>query len=351
MKNIKSYNEYTELNEGLFDALKNVFKFFKGVNQKLQTSMGNFTKKLQNSKDWNNTLSILNSDVIEPNTKYFEDSLKNASNISQIRKINYEVHSATFTELNAIYVQWDKANTESPLLPVNIFKGTPFATMYTSPDPKKMLTTEEFVKNLPAAVNAMVKGWVTKSGYPMTEFDQSLKEYTNFTLDPPSGSTTTTPPTQNPNANASYIMSFDKFSKLNEADVTPTTNTNQQQTNQQQTNQQQTNQTNQNNELTKLKTENTNSIKNNYYGTIQNKLKAFKPTQQPGVSGTTAVDDKSTQTITSKMTASGPNVKSKDNLLNTIFNDKTTVDQLNKTRDAIAPIFNIDKPDEKIGKF
>ena len=350
MKNIKSFNEYTELNEGLFAALQNVFKFFKGVSKTLQTSMGNFTKKLQNSKDWNNTLSILNSDVIEPNTKYFEDSLKNASNISQIRKINYEVHSTTFTELNAIYVQWDKANTESPLLPVNIFKGTPFATMYTSPDPKKMLTTEEFVKNLPAAVNAMVKGWVTKSGYPMTEFEQSLKEYTDFTSDPPSGSTTTTTNTnqqntntnqQNtntnpttPNANASYIMSFDKFNKLNEADATPpVTNTNQ------------------NNELTKLKTENTNSIKNNYYGTIQNKLKAFKPTQQPGASGTTAVDDKSTQTITSKMTASGPNVKSKDNLLNTIFNDKTTVDQLNKTRDAIAPIFNIDKPEEKIGKF
>ena len=339
MKNIKSYNEYTELNEGLFAALQNVFKFFKGVSKTLQTSMGNFTKKLQNSKDWNNTLSILNSDVIEPNTKYFEDSLKNASNISQIRKINYEVHSTTFTELNAIYVQWDKENTESPLLPVNIFKGTPFATMYTSPDPKKMLTTEEFVKNLPATVNAMVKGWITKSGYPMTEFEQSLKEYTNFTLDPPSGSTTTntnqqntnTTPEQNttPNANASYIMSFDKFSKLNEADATPPHPP--------------TTDTNQNNELTKLKTENTNSIKNNYYGTIQNKLKAF--------TGTTAVDDKSTQTITSKMAASGPNVKSKDNLLNTIFNDKTTVDQLNKTKNAIAPIFNIDKPDETIGKF
>ena len=83
---------------------------------------------------------------------------------------------------------------------------------------------------------------------------------------------------------------------------------------------------------------------------MQKKLKAFKPTVS-GTTETNSVEDKNTQNVVSKMTASGKNTKGKETLLKTIFNDKTTPDQLNKTRDAIAPIFKIDKPEETIGKF
>ena len=343
MNNIKTFENFRnekldqELNEGLWDALKNVWKFFKGVNKKLQDSLGNFTKKLQISKDWNNTLSIFNSDIIQPYSKYFEDGMKNATTIDQIRKLNYEVHSQTFPALSEMKLMYG-------LDPSKLFQDPSISIMY------KYENTELFMKNLPTHVNALVRNSAIKVKYPVEEINKSEDKYKDFTQDPPVNQPANQQPANQQQSNQQqsnnairgnstekYIMSYNDFNKIFEA------NPNQQPNNQQPNN----------NLLDKLKTENINTLKNSFYGMLQKKLKAFKPTLIPNTNSgtTTPVDDKSTQTIISKMKASGPNVKGKEVLLNTIFNDKTTTDQLNKTRDVVTPIFKINKPEKTIGKF
>jgi len=343
MQNIKNFEEFT--NEGKFwDALQKINRFFKGVNKKLQDSLGNFTKKLETSKDWNNTLSIFNSNILQPYSTYFEDSMKNATTIDQIRKLNYEIQVSTFPALNEMKLKYG-------LKPNSVFDDPNLSAMYNFD------TTDAFVKNLPNAVNALVKNFATKAKYPMDEVDKSINNYKDLTADPPKTNTPETPakpeakPAETPapanqqqsnnairgNSTEKHIMSYDDYNKIFEADpaapAEPTATA-----------------TTSNQPIDTLKQENINVIKNNFYGVMQKKLKAFKPTVS-GTTETNSVEDKNTQNVVSKMTASGKNTKGKETLLKTIFNDKTTPDQLNKTRDAIAPIFKIDKPEETIGKF
>ena len=77
---MKNYNEFLreqeELNEGIFDALKGAWKFLKGVNKTLTTIVSNYTKKLDSSKSWQTTLTDLDSQLIQPNIKYFEENMK-----------------------------------------------------------------------------------------------------------------------------------------------------------------------------------------------------------------------------------------------------------------------------------
>ena len=382
MNNIKTFENFRnekldqKLNEGLFDALKNVWKFFKGVNKTLQTSIGNYTKKLENSKTWQDTLTNITNMVIQPNTKYFDDNMKNATTISEIRKINYEVHLSTFTELNATYKKWDGTNPKSPLSPSAIFVGTPFATMYNFTD------TQKFTQNLTNAINGLVTTYAKKVGYPMEDVTKSINDFKDLTQEPPKenqtpagsqnppagsqnppvGSQTPpagsqTPPagsqnppagsqnppagSQNPpsNVNNSYIMSFNNFNKIFEVETPAGGNPNPTPPAADGNPDEQP--------IDKLKTENINNFKNNFYGIMQKKLKAFKPTSE----NTGSNVQKDVQDVIKTMTGSGQNVDSKKNLIKTITDPKLTADQLGKIRDAIAPILNITKPEETIGKF
>ena len=360
MNNIKTFENFRNekldqgLNEGLFDALKSVWKFFRGVNKILQTNVGNYVKKLDNSKTWADTLTNITNMIITPNTKYFDDSMKNATTISEIRRINYEVHKSTFTELNATYKKWDGKNENSPISPSSIFVGTPFATMYNFTD------TEKFVQKLTDSINGLVSNYAKKVGYPMEDVTKSINNYKDLTLDPPKENTnqqtTNQPPPETvpTPTNASYIMSFNNFNKIFEADPAPAggnppvepvgnpapeggTNTPPEGGNQGGT-------------IDQLKTENINNFKNNFYGIMQKKLKAFKPTTTPTTTNTPAAQG-GVDNIVKSMTGSGDKVDSKKNLIKTITDPKLTADQLGKVRDAIAPILNINKPEETIGKF
>jgi len=393
MEKLKSFEEFKkeqQMNEGIFDALKSVMKFFKGVSKTLQTNIGNFTKKLDNSKTWQDTLTNINSMVIQPNIKYFEDGMKSATSVSQIRKINYEVHSTTFTELNATYKKWDGQNQKSPISPSAIFVGTPFANMYNFND------TEKFIKNLPNAINALVTTFAKTTGYPMDDVTKSINEYKDLTQNPPEQKTETPPdqnkqgtgtgtenkqgtennPTdttnnstnnaksavkQNSNDTSAFdsynVLSYNNFMKIleqgenaggNSPEVkAPEANNNQQQP--ATDNQQKPADNNQQNQqpIDKLKTENINNFKNNFYGIMQKKLKAFKPTAENTGTGV----QKDVQDIAKTMTGSGQNVDSKKKLLKAMADPKITAGQMADIRDAIAKILNIDKPEETIGKF
>lgn len=344
MKNLQNFEEFRneqELNEGIFSALQSIWKFFKGVSKTLQTNIGNYTKKLDNSKTWQDTLTNINSMVIQPNIKYFEENMKTATNISQIRKINYEVHISTFTELNATYKKWDGGNPKSPLTPSAIFVGTPFANMYN------FIDTQKFTQNLTNAINGLISTFAKSSGYPMDDVTKSINSYKDLTQNPPDDKGTTTPeqkPEQNQqqnqqqqnnairgNSTENRILKFSNFTKLYEADQQPT--------NQQPTTPEQP--------IDKLKTENINNFKNNFYGTMQKKLKAFKP----AVGNTGTDPDKEIDAIAKTMTGSGKNIDSKKNLLKTIKNPKLTADQLGKVRDAVSKVLNIPDPKKSIGTF
>jgi hypothetical protein len=372
---MKKYNEFLieqeeALNEGIFDALKSVMKFFKGVNQTLQTNIGNFTKKLDASKNWQDTLTNINTMVIQPNTKYFEENMKTATTVSQIRKINYEVHLSTFTELNATYKKWDATNPKSPINPAVMFTGTPFANMYNFQD------TESFTKNLPNAVNGLVSTYAKTAGYPMEDVTKSINDYKDLTQNPPAGTEkpaeTTTPekpatqpvkpvtqpvkpPVQN-NVSASYTMSFSDFKKLNEEGETtpasptnttaPASNTPTPSTTPQPTDTTTPAKPNETGTIDKLKEANTTNFTQNFYGTVQKKLKAFKPTTGAGTAAPNAQKD--VQDVAKTMTGS-KNIDSKKNLLKAISNPKLTAGQLADVRDAVAGVLKVDP--NTIGKF
>lgn len=352
---MKKYEEFLReqesLNEGIFDALKNIMKFFKGVNRILQTNIENFTKKLDASKNWQDTLTNINTMVIQPNTKYFEDNIKTATTVSQIRKINYEVHLSTFTELNATYKKWDVTNPKSPINPAVMFIGTPFANMYNFQD------TQSFTKNLPNAINGLVSTYAKTSGYPMDDITKSINDYKDLTQNPPVGTEKPTetapekpatqpvkpvtepvkPPVQNNNVNASYTISFSDFKKLNEEDETttpasPTTTTSAK--------------PNETGTIDKLKEANTTNFTQDFYGTVQKKLKAFKPATGTGTVSPNAQKDVQDVAKTMKGTQ---NLDSSKNLIKTISNPKLTKGQLADVRDAVAGVLKIDP--NTIGKF
>jgi hypothetical protein len=208
--------------------------------------------------------------------------------------------------------------------------------------------TEKFVQNLTDAINGLVSNYAKKVGYPMEDVTKSINNYKDLTLDPPKENTNQTPPES---TNANYIMSFNNFNKIFEADIPPAGgNPNPEPVNP--PNENPTPAGNQGGTIDQLKTENINNFKNNFYGIMQKKLKAFKPTNptNPTTANTPAVQG-GVDNIVKTMTGSGNKVDSKKNLIKTITDPKLTADQLGKVRDAIAPILNIDKPEETIGKF
>lgn len=382
MKNIQSFEQFNreqELNEGkILDALKSIGRFFKGVSTTLQNNINAYTKKLETTKTWTEALNNLNTMLIQPNTKYFDENMKNATTIDQIRHINYEVHVSTFGELNATHKFWDGNNPKSPIAPAVIFAGTPFAAMYNFDN------TEAFTKNLPKAIDALVMTYAKKTQYSEEDVKNSINSYKDLSQLPPKQqgdnqqpkpegekpAQGTNPPNQSTNPpttqqTAGYrFVSFNDFKLISEAGENTGSNPptggntsnanppespntpNQGDTTNNQPNQQQ-NQQQGKGTIDSLKNENITNFKNNFYGIMQKKMKAFKPTTTP--TGGTA--DKDIQDLTKKMTGSGQNVKSKDNLLKAITDPKVTVGQLADIRDAVAKVLNIQKPDETIGKF
>lgn len=319
LKNIRNFKEFKQdaINEELlWDAVKKLFStIFGKMDKKLADSIANFTKKLDGTKTWEDTVRVYRE--VEGDLKNkLNQNMEAAQDPLTIRKVladNYRINYTLCQELAKGKFQ------PQEMLPANVFKGHPDEKIFNFNDAKS------FEANLLQSMNAkMIE--LNKASQGVYD-EKALTDYLkkNNNLDPPTTqqpaeqkpaeqkpaeqkpaeqkptATTGTPEKTPVNpGNASNTSTFDNYtqkfsSKLfelaaNEPNPNPNqpntpnpTNTNQQTNQQQQTN---TNQQGikplQGKDIKTFKEAVSKQLLEGLFGTIDKKLTSMKPPSKIG---------------------------------------------------------------------
>jgi len=168
LKNIRHFQEFKDsVNEELlWDAIKNLFsKVFGNIDKKLADKIGEFTKKLDGSKDWNESVRLFEQSTKDRQLLAAE-SLKTANGPLGVRKVVYDNASMVFLTLQEMSNKY-----QSPALAAKtIFTGKE-GDMFNHDK------SEEFTKNLVNACNAiMLEINNTSQAYDKAALEKYLKE-------------------------------------------------------------------------------------------------------------------------------------------------------------------------------
>lgn len=175
LKNVKNYNEFKDsLNEELlWDAIKNLFsKMFGKIDKSLSDAVANFTKKLDNSKTWQESAKYY-EEVVNVQSGNIDESLKSVTGPLGVRKFLSDNISVTYIQLQELYNKYQSPN----LSPKKIFENT------TEKDIFSYDKSDELKKNLLTICNNKIIELNKLSGNPYEE--TKLKDYLtkNTTVD------------------------------------------------------------------------------------------------------------------------------------------------------------------------
>lgn len=167
LKNIKNYNDFKDsLNEELlWDAIKNLFsKLFGKIDKKLSDSVAEFTKKLDNSKSWDESVKYYEM-VVNAQSSNIDKSLNDITGPLGLRKLIADHISVNFIQLQEMFNKY-----QSPeLSPKKIYEGTPEQDIFN------YNKSEELKNNLLNICNAKIIELNKSVGNPYDE--QKLKTY------------------------------------------------------------------------------------------------------------------------------------------------------------------------------
>jgi hypothetical protein len=326
LKNIRTFDEFREgdqMNEELlWGAIKQLFgKLFSGVDKKLADSVNNFTKKLDASKTYEESIRLFEQSTRDRIT-LMNESIKGVTGPLGVRKLMYDNSSMVFLTLQELANKYQSQD----LAAKKIFEGQPESQMFNFDK------SEDFKKNALNVLNAKVMEMnKTSKAYNDKDLDTYLKANNNIeSVDQVTGGQ----PVEN--------TQYGKSDKVFESE--------QQQTGNQQPNQQQNTTTPaaprsipQGN-IENLKTESSKFLTNNIYGYSLNKVKSVKATATKAT-----VDPVDTISKTAKGTK---NFDTMSKLLRYILNMEDT-NKLGNLRDQIAKLDGKDINQFKtdIGKF
>jgi len=340
LKNIRHFEEFKDaLNEELlWGAVKNLFsKLFGKIDKKLADAVANFTKKLDASKDWNDSVRIFEQST-KDRQAIAAQQMQGVTGPLGLRKVLHDNASVVFVELQEMS---NKYQTPA-LMAKTIFKGQPEEQMFNFDK------AEDFTKNALNAVNAKIMEINKQTqAYKNDELDKYLKANVDVSK------VETAPTTAATFDNYTQKFSSKLFEQLaaNEpnrnpaqpntpnppkTDTTKTTTADPTTTNQGGAPQ---------GDVNKLKQSGNEWMTNNLYGYSLKKLKEVKP-PAAGAGGADPFD------AVAKNTKATTNTQNLSKLLRNIVNlpDK---DALAKVRDAIATAQGKDpaKFKEEIGGF
>ena len=168
LKNLRNYEEFKEAvnEELLWDAVKNLFsKLFGKMDKRLADAVNNFTKKIDGSKSYQESVKYFEETLAE-RSKGLDELYKNATAPYALRKLMADGSEALFVTCQIMSNKY-----QSPALAAkNIFKGTPDEKLFNFD------SSEDFKKNITAAMNMKMIELNKKS----TAYDEkALTDYLN----------------------------------------------------------------------------------------------------------------------------------------------------------------------------
>lgn len=307
LKNIRNFQEFKEdsLNEELlWDAIKNLFsKIFSKIDKKLSDSVANFTKKLDGSKSWEESLRFY-EEIINLEKNNLEQSLNTVTGPLSLRKIISDNISVIFIQLQEMSNKYQTGELSAK----KIFEGQPDIEFFNFDK------AEQLNSKILELSNAKIVEINKLSGNPYNE--QKLIEYLKNSSD------------LNINNSAQTFTTEKKKIKLNDKlfeDINQNNNTSPAASNQQ--NQQQQNQQ-QKNQIEKLKETTKKWITEKLYLFSINKIKSIKTINKFG-------NKEDPFDIASKGSKATRITNSVSGLLRNIVNIEDK-EKLLKIRDAIA---------------
>lgn len=204
LKNVKNYNEFKDsLNEELlWNAIKNLFNtMFGKIDKSLSDAVANFTKKLDNSKTWQESAKYY-EEVVNVQSGNIDETLKSVTGPLGVRKFLSDNISVTYIQLQELYNKYQSPN----LSPKKVFENT------TEKDIFSYDKSDELKKNLLVICNNKVIELNKKAGNPYDEI--KLKDYLtkNTTVDEIPDAQNYIPDTKGDiNQNSTDNSTFDSF--------------------------------------------------------------------------------------------------------------------------------------------
>lgn len=174
LKNVKNYNEFKDsLNEELlWNAIKNLFNtMFGKIDKSLSDAVANFTKKLDNSKTWQESAKYY-EEVVNVQSGNIDETLKSVTGPLGVRKFLSDNISVTYIQLQELYNKYQSPD----LSPKKVFENT------TEKDIFNYDKSDELKKNLLVICNNKVIELNEKAGnpYDKTKLDEYLKANTEI---------------------------------------------------------------------------------------------------------------------------------------------------------------------------
>jgi len=243
LKNLRNYQEFKDAvnEELLFDAIKALFsKVFSKISKPLTDAIANFTKYLDKSKTWEESVKFYD-EAVRVEQQAMAESLKTATGPLGLRKILADNTSITFVQLQELSNKYGSAD----LAAKKIFAGQPEAAMFNFDK------SDQFNNNLMASTNAKMmelnkadepaydetalKTYLDKNNQDINKVEEAPKQGTTPQANPPANPPAkppTNPPAETPkqgttpqanpptqtSVKSSYTSIF--TDKLNEAGTT-----------------------------------------------------------------------------------------------------------------------------------
>jgi len=219
LKNIRHFQEFKDAvnEELLWDAIKNLFsKIFGNIDKKLADAVANFTKKLDKSKSWEESLKFY-EEATKLEIKNMNDSMGTVTGPLGLRKIISDNSSINFIQLQELSNKYGS----SELSAKKIFAGQPEAEMFNFDK------SDQFNNNLLSAsndklieLNKITKAYDEKLLTDYLNKNNNLNNVEKPAEQKPAGE-------QNPagvqkpveNVNANYVANYVKNDALFEADA------------------------------------------------------------------------------------------------------------------------------------
>lgn len=290
LNNVRNYNEFKDsLNEELlWGAIKNLFsKIFAKIDKKLADSIANFTKKLDGSKTWQDSIKLY-EEAVRFEQNQMVESIKTVAGPLGVRKV-----LADNCIINYVQLQELSNKYQSGALAAKAIFANREGNMFNFDN------SDQFNNNLMQAMNAKVLELGKVSGYKENELTEYLKNNTNMEQVQQAATGETT-------SYSNFSKSEKLFEEVDNKPIIPT------------------------GDLAQLKNNSQNWLTNNIYGYA---LEAVKKVPQPANAGAAAEGDAIDKAVAaSKATTLHGSLS---NLLKGIINipDKNT---LIKIRDILA---------------
>jgi len=263
LKNIRNYQEFKDsLNEELlWGAIKKLFStIFAKIDKKLADNITNFTKKLDGSRNWTDSLRLFEQSTKDRQTICTEN-MNAATGPLGIRKVLYETSLVLFAQLQEMSNKYQLQDIAAK----KVFEGQQEANMFNFDK------VDDFNKNALAACNAKMleMNKANTAGYDEASLKKYLESHPDMSAvqsTNPAPTNTTVPPDQKAKndkmrGNTTENKNFDDQHKLFEADNAPAPDPN----------------ATPKGDINKLKESSNKWISNNLLGFSLQKVKGIKP--------------------------------------------------------------------------